>query len=143
MIFLYSFLSLFKSPIITVYSLRKINVIKKLDQNILDAVQIIKHSDLEELQELGSGTFGTVYHGKWRGTDVAIKRIKKSCFSGRSSEQERLVSCLQFQISLAFPSPIRLVSLYVFFSLTHLEKEEQDLFISMFHSFSMTSPCLE
>lgn len=54
--------------------------------------QIIKNEDLEELRELGSGTFGTVYHGKWRGTDVAIKRIKKSCFTGRSSEQERLVS---------------------------------------------------
>ncbi|PQP99426.1 uncharacterized protein Pyn_11980 [Prunus yedoensis var. nudiflora] len=54
-------------------------------------LQIIKNDDLEELQELGSGTYGTVYHGKWRGTDVAIKRIKKSCFSGRSSEQERLV----------------------------------------------------
>lgn len=54
-------------------------------------VQIIKNEDLEELRELGSGTFGTVYHGKWRGTDVAIKRIKKSCFTGRSSEQERLV----------------------------------------------------
>ncbi|CAA6668612.1 unnamed protein product [Spirodela intermedia] len=50
----------------------------------------IKNEDLEELRELGSGTFGTVYHGKWRGTDVAIKRIKKSCFTGRSSEQERL-----------------------------------------------------
>nr|BAF01565.1 hypothetical protein [Arabidopsis thaliana] len=56
---------------------------------------IIKNEDLEELRELGSGTFGTVYHGKWRGSDVAIKRIKKSCFAGRSSEQERLVSCLQ------------------------------------------------
>ncbi|KAH6815161.1 kinase superfamily with octicosapeptide/Phox/Bem1p domain-containing protein [Perilla frutescens var. frutescens] len=53
-------------------------------------LQIIKNADLEELRELGSGTFGTVYYGKWRGTDVAIKRIKKSCFSGRSSEQERL-----------------------------------------------------
>ncbi|KDP26414.1 hypothetical protein JCGZ_17572 [Jatropha curcas] len=53
-------------------------------------LQIIKNADLEELIELGSGTYGTVYHGKWRGTDVAIKRIKKSCFSGRSSEQERL-----------------------------------------------------
>ncbi|XP_054805057.1 uncharacterized protein LOC129308082 isoform X2 [Prosopis cineraria] len=52
--------------------------------------EIIKNVDIEELQELGSGTFGTVYHGKWRGTDVAIKRIKSSCFSGRLSEQERL-----------------------------------------------------
>lgn len=57
-------------------------------------LQIIKDSDLEELQELGSGTFGTVYRGKWRGTDIAIKRIKKSCFLGRSSEQERLVGLL-------------------------------------------------
>ncbi|GMI76177.1 hypothetical protein HRI_001287000 [Hibiscus trionum] len=54
-------------------------------------LQIIKNADLEELRELGSGTYGTVYHGKWRGTDVAIKRIKKSCFSGRSSEQDRQI----------------------------------------------------
>lgn len=59
--------------------------------NVLHS-QIIMNDDLEELRELGSGTYGTVYHGKWRGTDVAIKRIKKSCFAGRSSEQERLVS---------------------------------------------------
>ncbi|KAB1204383.1 hypothetical protein CJ030_MR8G027176 [Morella rubra] len=43
---------------------------------------IIKNEDLEELRELRFGTFGTVYHGKWRETDVAIKRIKKSCFTG-------------------------------------------------------------
>ncbi|KAJ8499006.1 hypothetical protein OPV22_009558 [Ensete ventricosum] len=75
--------------------------VRELDESISDAaiaeieagiygLQIIKNADLEELHELGSGTFGTVYHGKWRGTDVAIKRIKKSCFAGRSSEQERL-----------------------------------------------------
>ncbi|XP_066363593.1 uncharacterized protein [Miscanthus floridulus] len=58
--------------------------------NDFEYLQIIKDEDLEELRELGSGTFGTVYHGKWRGSDVAIKRIKKSCFTGRSSELERL-----------------------------------------------------
>ncbi|KAE8664843.1 thioredoxin-like protein 4B-like isoform X1 [Hibiscus syriacus] len=54
-------------------------------------LQIIKDADLEDLRELGSGTYGTVYHGKWRGTDVAIKRIKKSCLSGRSSEKDRQI----------------------------------------------------
>ncbi|XP_050222955.1 uncharacterized protein LOC126673046 [Mercurialis annua] len=67
-----------------------------LDPSLVDfdinTLQVIKNGDLEELRELGSGTFGTVYHGKWRGSDVAIKRLKKNCFSGRSSEQERLTS---------------------------------------------------
>ncbi|XP_047942727.1 uncharacterized protein LOC125189498 [Salvia hispanica] len=53
-------------------------------------LQIIMNSDLEELRELGSGTFGTVYHGKWRGTDVAIKRINDRCFSGKPLDQERM-----------------------------------------------------
>ncbi|XP_062233459.1 uncharacterized protein LOC133930751 isoform X2 [Phragmites australis] len=56
----------------------------------IDNLQIIKNSDLEELRELGSGTFGTVYHGKWRGSDVAIKRINDRCFVGKASEQERM-----------------------------------------------------
>jgi len=61
-----------------------------ISDDLLQRLQTIKNADLEELRELGSGTFGTVYHGKWRGTDVAIKRIKNSCFMGKPSEQERL-----------------------------------------------------
>ncbi|KAG9147612.1 hypothetical protein Leryth_007385 [Lithospermum erythrorhizon] len=53
-------------------------------------LQNIKNTDLEELRELGSGTFGTVYHGTWRGTDVAIKRINDRCFTGKPSEQDRM-----------------------------------------------------
>eukprot|EP00850_Spirogloea_muscicola_P000620 SM000002S05700 [mRNA] locus=s2:1699231:1706176:+ [translate_table: standard] len=62
------------------------------EEAVAHGLQTIKNADLEELKELGSGTFGTVYHGKWRGTDVAIKRIKASVFQGRASEQDRLVA---------------------------------------------------
>lgn len=55
-------------------------------------MQIIQNDDLEDLREVGAGTFGTVYHGKWRGTDVAIKRIKNSCFLYHSSQTDKLVS---------------------------------------------------
>ncbi|KAL6214407.1 hypothetical protein ACLB2K_013841 [Fragaria x ananassa] len=56
----------------------------------LYGLQIIRNADLEELRELGSGTYGTVYHGKWKGSDVAMKRIKKSCFAVRSLGQDQL-----------------------------------------------------
>jgi serine/threonine protein kinase len=64
-----------------------------LGYNILHPwlLQIIKNKDLEELQELGSGTFGTVYHGHWRGSDVAIKRVTGRCFAVQPSEQEKIV----------------------------------------------------
>ncbi|XP_022867591.1 uncharacterized protein LOC111387282 [Olea europaea var. sylvestris] len=55
-------------------------------------LQTIKNEDLEEIRELGSGTYGAVYHGKWKGSDVAIKRIKSSCFAGKPSERERLIA---------------------------------------------------
>lgn len=51
-------------------------------------LQEIFDGDLEEIRELGSGTFGTVHYGKWRGTDVAIKRLKASVFSGGEDEDK-------------------------------------------------------
>ncbi|KDP32366.1 hypothetical protein JCGZ_13291 [Jatropha curcas] len=55
-------------------------------------LQSIRSSDLEYIKELGSGTYGTVYHGKWKGSDVAIKRIKPSCFTEGSLKEDRLVA---------------------------------------------------
>ncbi|KAK7324256.1 hypothetical protein VNO77_27786 [Canavalia gladiata] len=55
-----------------------------------NTLQVIMNEDLEELKVLGSGSFGTVYHGKWGGTDVAIKRLKKTFLHGRSSGKENL-----------------------------------------------------
>ncbi|KAG2631203.1 hypothetical protein PVAP13_2NG005124 [Panicum virgatum] len=53
---------------------------------------LISNEDLEDLREMGSGAFGTVFHGKWKGTDVAIKRIKNSCFMLPSSQADKLLT---------------------------------------------------
>ena len=66
-------------------------------------LQEIFDGDLEEIRELGSGTFGTVHYGKWRGTDVAIKRLKASVFSG-GDDEDKTVSPAQRQ--LPWPSLI-------------------------------------
>ncbi|KAH7546461.1 hypothetical protein FEM48_Zijuj01G0203200 [Ziziphus jujuba var. spinosa] len=55
-------------------------------------LQTIKNCDLEYIKELGSGTYGSVYHGKWKGCDVAVKRIKPSCFTDGTVEEDRLVA---------------------------------------------------
>ncbi|XP_077240152.1 uncharacterized protein LOC143881044 [Tasmannia lanceolata] len=55
-------------------------------------LQEIKNSDLEEIRKLGSGTYGTVSYGKWKGSDVAIKRIKPDCFEGGDVGKDRLIS---------------------------------------------------
>ncbi|XP_041002309.1 uncharacterized protein LOC121248027 [Juglans microcarpa x Juglans regia] len=55
-------------------------------------LQTIRNTDLEYIKELGSGTYGTVFYGKWKGSDVAIKRIKPSCFTEVSLEKDRLVA---------------------------------------------------
>ncbi|KAK9269315.1 hypothetical protein L1049_001086 [Liquidambar formosana] len=55
-------------------------------------LQTIKNSDLEYIKELGSGTYGTVFYGKWKGSDVAIKKLKPSCFTEGAMEEDRLVA---------------------------------------------------
>ncbi|VFQ58750.1 unnamed protein product [Cuscuta campestris] len=83
----------------------------------LSSLQIIRNEDLEEMRELGSGSFGTVYHGKWRGSDVAIKRIKKSCFTVRSSEQERLT--LEFWREADILSKLHHPNVVAFYGVVH------------------------
>ncbi|KAK9097907.1 hypothetical protein Syun_024952 [Stephania yunnanensis] len=65
---------------------------KAEEEALARGLQTIKNDDLEEIRELGSGTYGSVYHGKWKGSDVAVKRIKSSCFAGKPSERERLIA---------------------------------------------------
>ena len=48
---------------------------------------MIKNSDLEALRELASRTFRTMYHRKWRGLDVTIKRFDDKCFDQKPAEE--------------------------------------------------------
>ncbi|XP_072994329.1 uncharacterized protein [Typha latifolia] len=59
---------------------------------VTQELQTIKTSDLEELRELGSGTYGTVFYGKWKGSDVAIKRLRPNVFGGGGFVEERMVA---------------------------------------------------
>lgn len=37
---------------------------------------MVKFEDIKVGEVIGRGTFGTVNHGKWKGKDVALKRMK-------------------------------------------------------------------
>ncbi|XP_022144813.1 uncharacterized protein LOC111014405 isoform X2 [Momordica charantia] len=55
-------------------------------------LQTIYSSDLEYIKEIGSGTYGAVFYGKWKGSDVAIKKIKHSCLNDSLLEEQRLIA---------------------------------------------------
>ncbi|XP_078439417.1 kinase superfamily with octicosapeptide/Phox/Bem1p domain-containing protein [Wolffia australiana] len=73
-------------------AISKIELTVEEEEALSKGLQTIRNSDLEEIRELGCGTYGSVYHGKWKGSDVAIKRIKASCFAGKPSERKRLIA---------------------------------------------------
>ncbi|XP_019053616.1 PREDICTED: uncharacterized protein LOC104599103 isoform X2 [Nelumbo nucifera] len=85
-------------------NISKIEPTKAEEEALAKGLQTIKNDDLEEIRELGSGTYGAVYHGKWKGSDVAIKRIKASCFAGKPSERERLLGRTMTTCSSIVPS---------------------------------------
>ena len=46
-----------------------------LRNNQIENQWIINYEEIQILEKLGEGTFGEVYRGKWRGGDVAVKRL--------------------------------------------------------------------
>lgn len=79
----------------------------RLNVCLLLVMQTIKNSDLEFIKELGSGTYGTVYYGKWKGSDVAIKKIKPGCFTEGTVKEDRLVI-------ISFPRHSHYDNLFIF-----------------------------
>ena len=71
----------------------------------------IKESELELDARIGMGSFGEVYKGSWRGTDVAVKRILEQDFT----EQHMKVGSQLWQASLRmFAETLKFLRLFHF-----------------------------
>ncbi|GJW88084.1 putative PB1 domain, protein kinase-like domain protein [Tanacetum coccineum] len=80
---------------------------------LFEAIKMItKNSDFDKLRELGHGTLGTVYHGKWRGNDVAIKRINDTCFAGKLQNKNTWGNLCTEAIKLAYLHHPNFVAFY-------------------------------
>jgi serine/threonine protein kinase len=58
----------------------------------------VRYSDLKIGDKIGSGGFGAVYHGEWRGTEVAVKKLFKSDLS------EEFAREVAFMVKLRHPN---------------------------------------
>lgn len=69
-------------------------------------------TEIQEIRELGTGGFATVYLAKWRGKDVAVKKMKGSNVDLDQFEEfcqeMTLMTCvlLLFIVVFVFSSPL-------------------------------------
>ena len=75
----------------------------------------IKESELELDARIGMGSFGEVYKGSWRGTDVAVKRILEQDFT----EQHMKVGSQLWQASLRMFAETRGLHLVAYLKIVH------------------------
>ena len=59
--------------------------------SISEKISKIDSSQLEFIKLIGNGSFGQVWKGKWRQTQVAIKQIKPEIFDEKSKNKKKLL----------------------------------------------------
>ena len=62
----------------------------------------VKYEDIDVGQKIGSGGFGAVYRGRWRGTDVAIKKLFKSDLNEEFAQEVSLMCKLRHPCVILF-----------------------------------------
>jgi serine/threonine protein kinase len=67
---------------------------------------IINYNEIQIYQQVGTGTYGVVFRGKWKGVDVAVKRIIKQTLDERTM--------LEFRAEMAFLSELRHPNIVLF-----------------------------
>lgn len=67
---------------------------------------IIEYDDIQLREQLGMGSYGIVFKGKWKGMDVAVKK-----FINQRLEERRM---LEFRAEMAFLSELQHPNVVVF-----------------------------
>lgn len=63
----------------------------------------IAYSEITMLSRIGQGSFGEVWHGRWRGTDVAVKRV----WGLQGTIEEAVSAQLEFDREISLLSRLR------------------------------------
>eukprot|EP00736_Rhodelphis_marinus_P013915 Rmarinus@m.7316 len=79
---------------------------KRLKTNWESKTWIIKGGELKFLEKLGSGAFGDVYSGMWRGGPVAIKRVTSTSEKLSAAEKENFMKELEVLSELRHPNVV-------------------------------------
>ena len=64
---------------------------------------MVKFEDIKVGEVIGRGTFGTVNHGKWKGKDVALKRMKTAGYVNTVEDVSNYkeISCTQVSVVIS------------------------------------------
>ena len=76
--------------------------------------------DLRELSigsQIGNGSFGTVYRGRWRGTDVAVKKLSCGAQAGALQAAEDFRSEIAMLGMLRHPNIVSSLAVFLFLPL--------------------------
>ncbi len=75
-------------------------------QNFSFTFRVINYKDIQLGKQIGIGSYGLVFHGKWKGIDVAVKRFIKQNLTERS--------LLEFRAEMAILSELHHPNIVLF-----------------------------
>ncbi len=82
------------------------NVLMQKQYSLSPPFRVINYKDIQLGKQIGIGSYGLVFHGKWKGIDVAVKRFIKQNLTERS--------LLEFRAEMAILSELHHPNIVLF-----------------------------